>query len=239
MRPCAIVLASAMLCLEGCATTPRNPLEPAAFEDPAVAPGDAIEETVEGVHVTAAVEAWPGTPAVLDHVTPVRLTIRNDSGQPIRVHLSDMRLVDDRGGTYAALPLYLINGRAEIDTYAYRPTPGFDYDRYYIDSPYAPYYGGFGVYDYGYPYDYYDYYDYDRYYEYWNTVPLPTQRMVDLVIPEGVVEDGGFVSGFVYFERVNPARSAQATFLYDVVDAKTGKPMGRVDLVFDVVPPPP
>lgn len=229
-------LVPAVLVLSLAACRPaRNPLEPAEGEQVAAAPGDAIKDTVEGVEVSAASNAWSGSPDVLEHVTPLRVTIRNDSGEPVRVHLSEMRLVDPTGKVYAALPLYLVNGQAEIERHVYVPNPGFGYDGYFVDGPYGSYYPGIGVYDYGYPYDYYGYYDYARYYTYWDTVPLPTQRMVDLAVPEGVVDTGGYVSGFVYFERVDPEASSQATFQLDLVNAQSGNRMGQVDLRFDVV----
>lgn len=70
-----------------------------------------------------AVDAWPGDPAILDDVTPVRLTVENHSRRALRMHLSETRLVDEDAQTYAALPLYLIDGEAQVVRHVYDPVP--------------------------------------------------------------------------------------------------------------------
>ena len=200
--------------------------------------GDAIETEVAGVQVTAASDAWTGRRSILDDVTPLRLAVYNDSEDPIYLRLEQLRLTDDTGHEYAALPLFLIDGEARIvEDYAYAPHPAFRSDGYYVVDPYERYYGdlqGWRYHNpngfvYGYPYDY------RHYYRYWEEIDLPTQRMVDFQIPEGVVDVGGYVEGFVYFERVDPlARSV--TLEYDLVDATDGDEIGTAKLAFLVIP---
>ena len=228
--------------LGGCQAERRVP-QPPASEQPAVAAGDASGRAVGGVSVSAAADAWPGEAAVPNHVTPLRVTVRNDGDAPIRLHLCDMRMLDDSGRLHAALPLYEVaedaNGNPEVERHAHDPYPAFAHERYRVAQPYAPYYLGFPV-DHASPGPGGGCYDYARYYRTWDALaealadalpdPLPTERMVDLAIPEGVVEAGGYVSGFVFFERVDPARSSHAAFMLDLVDARSGQRLGAVEL---------
>lgn len=40
----------------------------------------------------------------------------------------------------------------------------------------------------------------------------------------------------MFFERVDPKVSLQATFVLELVNAKTGERMDQVELAFDVIP---
>ena len=231
-----------MVCLgvlAGGCRAERNPLEPSPRERQVAGSGDAIETEVAGVHVRAASDAWPGRRSVLDDVTPLRLAIYNDSNEPIALHLEQIRLTDEAGREYAALPLFLIDGEARIvEDQGYRPNPAFSYDGYYVADPYDRYYrdmNGWRVRrPHAAPYQYRSDY-YETYYRYWEEIDLPTPMMADYMIPEGVVDVGGYVDGFVYFERVDPLTQS-VQFELDLVDAEDGTELGTADLHFQVVP---
>jgi hypothetical protein len=71
---------------------------------------------------------------------------------------------------------------------------------------------------------------YDRYYSVWQE-PLPTNEMLELALPEGVLEPRGRVNGFLYFQKLAP-RASGASFRVDLVDAKTGRSFGSVRVPF-------
>ena len=70
-------------------------------------------------------------------------------------------------------------------------------DGFYVAAPYGPYYRGFppwpGTFPFAYGY-------YDNYYPYWPQ-SLPTTDMLSKTLPEGVVDNGGKVAGFLFFQR--------------------------------------
>lgn len=59
----------------------------------------------------------------------------------------------------------------------------------------------------------------------------PCSRTSDGAIPEGVLEVGEAITGFLFFEDVPPS-TARVTFHADLVEASTGKPFDEVDIYF-------
>lgn len=109
----------------------------------------------------------------------------------------------------------------------YQPAVAFRvYGRpYYFRPAYRPYIGfywGPSWWWYPYPYPYY-WGPYPNYYQ----VPIPSQDMVNHALPEGVVEDGGRVNGFLYFQRV-VGRETRLRFEARFVDAATNEPVATV-----------
>src|SRR5207248_9956667 len=76
----------------------------------------------------------------------------------------------------------------------------------------------------------YDPLDYDGYYRRWPE-RLPIQDMLSEAIPEGAVQDGGTVSGFVYFHSVTSRESA-VQFQMNLVDASDGTAFGVIIIPF-------
>jgi hypothetical protein len=123
------------------------------------------QTTAADVTVTAQAEVWRGAD-IEDDVTPLRVTIQNDSDRPVRVRYSDFSLVGTRGDRYAA------------------------HD-------------------------------------------LPTPEMLRRVIPEGVIQSRGSVSGFRYFEHVDEdLAQAKLDFHAELVDAETGEMFATVHIPF-------
>ncbi len=215
-----------------CTTNPD--LTPAPKADTVSGMEERAIESVKGVRMTATSDSWTGRPSVKQEVTPVKVTIRNNHGSPIRVRYEDFALINPAGERYAALPPYNIEGEIKepFIASAYDPvaSPDFYYQGFYIAHPYAPVYptvppatGPF----------YYDPYYYNRYYRYWMEIPLPTPEMLAQALPEGVINDGGEVSGFVYFERVNPD-APRVQFTADLIGVPSGEVFGRVTIPFVV-----
>lgn len=89
-----------------------------------------------------------------------------------------------------------------------------------------PYWGPRFWYPYGgwYPYAYW--YG-DPYYR-WQ-VQLPTQDMVNAGLPEGTIDDGGHVAGFLYFQRLTH-RESQLQFEARLPDAKEGETVATISI---------
>jgi hypothetical protein len=105
----------------------------------------------------------------------------------------------------------------------------YDHDHFLVAPHFAGYYPGWGVWPYSYPYDPFFY---DSLYAYWPE-QLPTQDMLSQALPEGAVQNGGKVSGFVYFQGVGK-RESSVNFTMSLVDATNGQSFGQVSIPFAV-----
>lgn len=178
---------------------------------------------VKGVRVSATGETWEGDPQVRDHVTPIEVTIQNQHGSPLRFSYSLFSLTDPSGTLYAALPPYSIKGSIQESAgFSEFSCPGF-----YVAPYYSPFYPYLDYYED--PFDYDPFY-FDRYYACWKDIPLPTKEMLDEALPEGVLEDGAEVTGFLYFEKIKGSESYE--FKMELVDAKDGNYFGTIKIPF-------
>lgn len=178
--------------------------------------------TEGGVMAEVATEAWNSFPPDLEkQVTPIRLTLVNQSGEPVKVRYQDLQLVSQDGRVYRALPPFRIDKEVEVRAV----NPEFEYTGFALSPYYGGLYSGMGTYGYGFGYDrgYYSYYDY------WEA-DLPTDAMLRKALPEGVIEPGGRVSGFVYFEHIKPNETDRVAFTYDVEHAEDGMKVSRLSI---------
>ncbi len=184
--------------------------------------------SIDGVRVTILSGNWPGAQDIRTHVTPLRVMVENQSDRSVRFRFADLTLVTPDGGRYQALPLPAIGGSVERETVV--SLPGF-YGSGFVVSPfYAPYYPGYGAYagPFGAPWGY------EQLGVVWNKVELPTPQMIQRGIPEGVIQPGGHIDGYVYFERVpEDAGSAQ---LVASLRTDKGAVLGRFEVPFVVRP---
>lgn len=181
------------------------------------------------VEVRVTAETWDEFPPNLAaEVTPLRVSIQNDGDTPIQVRYEDLRLVDARGRAFRALPPFRIDERVYVDRPVEYPT--FDYSGFYVAPHYARGYPGIDAWTS--PFDYDPYY-YDSYAADWS-VQLPTQDMIERALPEGVIDPGGKVSGFVYFEHFVADGVDRVRFVYDVHNARSGEQSATVTIPFIV-----
>jgi hypothetical protein len=216
-------LAVVALLVGGCATR----LVPAPFAEPVPGRGVGAVGRDAGVAVTARVEAWTGWPPNLDTaVMPVLVTVDHDGTVPLLVRPHHFALVsfDQR---------FEARGPYDLDAIVHAPPPpGFAYPRVAFGAGFGLRRGwglGFGL---GAPLLGRDpFFGDDYYYPLQVAVRLPTGDMVQQALPETVLEPGGRITGFLYFER--PRRyPEEMTFVADLVDARTGTPVGQVAIPF-------
>ena len=180
-----------------------------------------------GITMTVTADRWVGTPRQLTEVIPLLVSIENNSSSPLRIRYQEFALGTPAGKWLNALPPFAIEGeevRALRSPYAY-PVNGFWVAPYL--SPYYPFFPRFVG-----PFAY-DPFFYDTYYPAIRRAPLPTGDMVQKVLPEGVLDPGGRITGFLYFETgdFDPDRG---TFVADLIDAKTLRRLGRIEAVLEI-----
>lgn len=205
-------------------------LEPAASATLEPGRRNVAEGSVGGVALRVIGDAWKGDPQDLGKLfTPVRVTIENHSGRTVRVSYRDFSLAGASGFRYAAIPPIKARGTlsaAEAPPPLLQPAR-WEHRGFYVAPHYSHLYPGLapwpGVFA-------YDPLWYDSIYARWPE-RLPTQDMISEALPEGVVQDGGSVSGFVYFQSVTSRESA-VQFEMSLVDGSSDQQLGVVTIPF-------
>jgi hypothetical protein len=189
-----------------------------------VGKGAAAEDAA--VRIVARAQAWRGDPADLRGVvTPLLVTIDNGSGRPLGVRYDRFTLEAPDGRTFAAIPPFDIEATVtEPVAYTASPAGGF------LVAPYlSPYYPWMPVFNGPFLHD--GWY-YSRHRPVFRRIDLPTGDMVRKALPEGVVEPGGRVSGFLYLEDVRDVEGV--SFVARLVDARSDQLFGTVRIPFVV-----
>jgi hypothetical protein len=204
----------------GCASNAE--LAPAPGTSALPAPEVGAAAITAGVRLEARTDIWTGRPAALgQEFTPILVSITNRSHRPLMVRYKDFNLMTPAGAAYAAMPPFRINGSINVIRPYYHP-------RGFLVAPYlAPYYDGWRAYD-GFPR--FDDSYFNTYYPYFRRVRLPTPDMLRAALPEGVLRQGGTVTGFLYFERV-PDR-IQSVALRERLETPHGRSFGDVRIPF-------
>ena len=229
----AALLTVAGLAMTGCTTGTQ--LRPAADANRVPGLDTAASDEMQNVSIVVDSQAWSGDPDVTTHVSPLRVDIQNDSDQPLRIRYNDFALVNELNGTrYAALPPYQIEGSVSERVTAVYDRPidriGFGHTNFHV----SPYYTGiYPTIAYWRRPFHYDPFYYDHYFDYWAQIPLPTEEMLRNVLPEGVIDPGGSLSGFLYFERV-PEDVESVQFRFELTSADNGERFGMITIPFIV-----
>jgi hypothetical protein len=202
----------------------------------AVVPGDedAARTRIGDVGIEVDSDAWQDPEAIKRYVNPLLVTITNDSPDAVRVRYEDFVLVGEDGERYPALPPFEIKGSIErpvvADRYAPFARPDFMWDGFLVAPPYTTLYPTMRPFESplfaepGY---------YEHYYRYWTRASLPTPEMLAKAIPEGVLEAGGRLRGFLYFAKVDP-KAKLVRFRADLVAARSGEMLGTASIPFIV-----
>ena len=218
-------LAGVALAVVGAACSSETTLSPGP--GPAVAPvgpGQGTVASAAGVTLEVRSRAWQGDPETLEsEMTPLFIEITNKSSHALLVRYRDLQLHTNEGETFAALPPYDIDEdvteRLAVYDYSYA---GFRV------APYlANYYPRMRVAD---PY-WWDGAYYDTFVPAYRRVRLPTQDMIRLALPEGVLQPGGKMEGFVYFEELDNDVT-RVILTTDLIDASTRSRFGHIEVPF-------
>lgn len=217
-----IVSAALVTTLAGCATELRPAPGTQRIDE---GPGVAAVATASDVRVEARVDAWRWPPDELgDELTPLHLTIENQGETPLRVRFEDMALVGRESQRWIALPPFDIEEDVQVTIQPEYPARRFHYAPH-LARRYRPggVYGGAFFHDPIY---------YSRNYPRFVDIDLPTVQMLVRAMPEGVIDPGGRLEGFVYFEHVEDPKSKRVDLQIDLIDADSGARFGRVEVPF-------
>lgn len=184
------------------------------------------EETVESVRVQADSDAWHAG-RVSDVLSPVRVTIENHRDRPLRVSYGQFTLGGPSGFRLAALPPYQV-AASDALAGAVAVPPGFVGSGFLVAPWAARYYRGVLPWYGPFPYDpvYYN-----RWYGAWPP-NLPNDEVLRRALPEGVLQPGGQVNGFLFFKEQPPG--TQLSLFMALVDAESGQSFGTIAIPFTV-----
>lgn len=222
------LIATAGLLSVACAGEPI--LKPAPSASIAAGQADIATAEVAGVRVFVSGDSWKGDPKDLPEMyTPVLLRLENHSGKAVRITYHGIHLEGSTGFRYQVLPPLLTTAAVDAAYSSFEPavTPRFGHDQFFVAPHYSSSYPELPAWQGAFPYDptFHD----DGYYL-WRT-RLPTTDMVAEALPEGAVENGGSVAGFIYFQEIRPLESA-ARFVMVLADADGGATLGRISIPF-------
>jgi hypothetical protein len=148
----------------------------------------------DGVRIYTSGDAWNGIPASLGStVTPLAVRIENHSGGPIRLVYERFALVTAGGREFHPLPLLPLTASSAVGPLQ----PTFQPAGFFVAPRFAAAYGSLPRWHAALPRDE-SLYRLD--YRQW-PAGLPSQDMILKGLPEGVLEDGGSISGFLYFDH--------------------------------------
>jgi hypothetical protein len=214
-------LVAALAC-DGCAHHPGLVPDPQAT----VVPDNSktAYDQADGVVVFVNGDAWKSNPRDLaDVMTPIKVTVRNERQSRIRIGYKDFALKTSTGLSTNPLPPFSINAPGPSRT-AVISSPGFFYDRFFVAPAYHRFYPGLATWGGGWALDPALS---DQYYLEWQ-VPLPTEDMLRQAIPEGVLEPGGSVTGFLYFPKVRD--KGTVTFRASLPETPAGTQLAAIDI---------
>ncbi len=229
----------AVLC--GCAAQPV--LVPASTASIASGTETTAYAERSGVRVWVDGAAWNSDPWNLaEWMTPVNVSVENKSDRQIRVAYADFTLVGASGFRYPAIPPLpgqrpvssLTPGGGVVVLAAHHPglrhlppPAHFPHHRFLLAPHYYFWWPGALVWGLTFPYDaaYYGRYSWPA--------NLPTDDMLSLAFPEGVVQDDGRVQGFLYFQGVG-RRERQVTFELKLVDATENRAFDQIQVPLNV-----
>jgi|HubBroStandDraft_6_1064221.scaffolds.fasta_scaffold382796_2 hypothetical protein len=190
---------------------------------------EAAAEEVGGLRISAEGDDWNANPVDLSsHLTPVKIRIVNHSGAPARIEYAQFTLVGGHGHVYRAIPVVPLEHETPRDG-AGTIHPIYAASRFFV----AP-----------------------RYHDLYPTLPawsrpleradgdsgetlrfaqgLPTRAMERMGLPEGVLDDGGEISGFLYFENATK-RESRLTFQAAIADGQHGeRELAEIEIPFRV-----
>lgn len=187
----------------------------------------AAETQVAGVTVSVDGDAWKGSPPTSGELVPVLVTLNNESEHPLKISYESFSLNLSGGFHLLPLPPYRVAQQAAIES---EPVlPDFYYSSFFISPWYAPYYPGFAVW----PDAVGPGFDYNGAYGGWPVEP--DQNVLSRAIPEGVLDGGGKLSGYLYFASPQGDERMDVEFTARLVDARSGEDLGEGRIPFVVV----
>lgn len=189
---------------------------------------------LSGVNIIVKAGEWDGDGEVLEKITPVRVALYNNTGKPLKIEYSKFSFQGKK--TYAAMPPYEIMGTVKAPSivlpYPFPVKTVIEFNSEFRVAPHcARMYPQIPAYKEPF---FIDINYYNRYYSRWARIKLPTVEMLSWLIPDGVIGDQGYVSGYLYFEKVSSLEK-QVEFCMEITDAKSEKIIGHIRIPFNII----
>lgn len=197
---------------------------------------DAARVNCAGVSIMVEPGVWYGSENDGKVIVPIRITISNKSGFPILIRYSDFFMVGSQtGNVYRVLPPYYFDNTVESSTIRLPDVspckPNFVAEKFgvafYSSDMYPDLPVWQGVFQ-------YERLFYERYYQIWTKKRLPSgTALIQSEIPEGVILNGGFLNGFLYFETFKKAEK-QVVLNFRLCEASRGLMLEKISMPFSV-----
>jgi len=223
-----------LLPLAAC-NAPDPTLKPASSADQLPGQSHAAVARADGVHAVVETSAWPADPSVATKLTPLHVRIENDSKAPILLLYRKFALVGPEGQYYSALPpvaahIDLADSETDLPPDPPVSSLSFHHQGFFVAPFYSYAYGKLPVWRHPFHHD-------DAYHKTFHTtykqLNIPAAELKAWALPEGVIASGGSLSGYLYFEHVDPALN-RVELRGDIVHAETGQTLGTLVIPFTI-----
>jgi hypothetical protein len=178
-----------------------------------------------GVRCFAEVDAWPDRPELPGFVTPVKIRVVNMSGKAIRLLFEGFVLTGKGGREYHPIPVVPIDPVAS----SAQVSPAYDSWNFFV-APLIQ-----GSYPTLQPWPrplIRDQSFYERQYRRWGR-KRPPMEVIRMALPEGVLQDGGVVTGFLFFE--SPLRrEKRVVFEAEFVESDEPETVASIKIPFRI-----
>lgn len=168
------------------------------------ASGETVAGTV-AVEVVAETGAWPTDEPIEPSILAVKVRIENHGEKALKLRYRDLALIGFSGDRYSALPIHdlLLAGVKPGDKAKNKVSvavPKFAQISFRIAPAYSEIFPNSEAYPshFGETRD-----NTENRHSQWTSERKPTLGMFARLLPEGVLGAGGYVSGFLYFQRVD------------------------------------
>jgi hypothetical protein len=217
-----------LVCLAAVSCAQEKMLPAASAHTIPGAPEAAAAE-VQGVRVSAEGDAWDAAPADLStRLTPVKVRIVNHSGAPARIEYQQFTLVGGHGHVYRAIPIVPLDHPTPVDGEG-TIQPIYAASNFFVAPRYHDVYPTLVAWPHPLARDDATSDEQGQRWEH----GLPTRAMRRLGLPEGVLADGGEISGFLYFEDATK-RESRLTFRAKIDDEQQGDQLAELKIPFRV-----
>ncbi|HEX2957012.1 MAG TPA: hypothetical protein VHO70_09265 [Chitinispirillaceae bacterium] len=221
--------------ISGCCS-PKIVLKPASTLQRLTNVQDAVQVNCAGIRIIVEAGAWYGPENDGKEIVPLHITISNNSGFPIFIRYSDFYMIGLKtGNVYRALPPYQFANAVESnaarlpEVFTFKPdftAEKFGVAHYCSDMyPDLPVWKGMFIYKRLF---------YEHYYPVWAKKRVHSfEALLQSEIPEGVILDGGFVNGFLYFETFSKAEK-KVFFNFGLCEARRGLLLEKISIPFTI-----
>jgi hypothetical protein len=188
---------------------------------------------VKGIHAVVESSSWPADPEVTHKLTPLHIRIENEGGFPVLVRYRGFSLIGPQGQYYAALPplaakMDVTESPTEPATESPISALSFHHQGFFVAPFYGYAYGNLPVWRHPF---HHDVAYHKTFHGTYKELDISTAELKAWALPEGVIASGGSLSGYLYFEHVDPTLN-RVEFRGDIVNAETGETLGTLTIPF-------